>query len=121
MERKHCIFSIIKWFAFTLCSAGFLWKTSDSFLNYLSNDIGTKIELKENTKVELPAFAICQNFGSNPQKYSAKSLKYLNLYLEAKNSNSSVLNILENSLQNDSKFIGMPLTFLVKELAARWL
>ena len=97
MERKHCIFSVIKWFAFILCSAGFLWKTSDSFLNYLSNDIGTKIELKENTKVQLPAFAICQNYGSK-QNYSEKSLKYLSLYLEAKRSNLSVLNILQNRL-----------------------
>ena len=44
-----------------ICLVAFLWKTTDSFINYLDKDIGTKIILKRNYEATLPAFAICRN------------------------------------------------------------
>ena len=59
-KRTEYILLCIKWVSFTFCLFGFLWKTSDSFIQYFSNEIGTKIELKPNYEVDLPAFAICR-------------------------------------------------------------
>ena len=64
-KRKKAILNCFKWLAFVLCSSAFLWKTSDSIINYLDNDIGTKIILKRNYEADLPAFAICRH----PNRY----------------------------------------------------
>ena len=64
-KRKKTILNCFKWLAFVLCSSAFLWKTSDSIINYMDNDIGTKIILKRNYEADLPAFAICRH----PNRY----------------------------------------------------
>ena len=64
-KRKKAILNCFKWLAFVLCSSAFLWKTSDSIINYMDNDIGTKIILKRNFEADLPAFAICIRFFFN--------------------------------------------------------
>ena len=116
-KRSEYILVSIKWVSFTFCLFGFLWKTSDSFIQYFSNDIGTKIELKQNYEVDLPAFAICRpqnSFLAENQlekllksKVSAKDLdfKYLPIYQKAKKANISMIELLKSSLLNDSEYI----------------
>ena len=121
--KRQYILLCIKWVSFTFCLFGFLWKTSDSFIQYFSNDIGTKIELKQNYEVGLPAFAICRpqnSFLSESQlegllksKVSAKNFKYLPIYQKAEESNTSVVELLKSSLLNDSEYIQ---TFLMTKL-----
>ena len=114
-KRTEYILLCIKWVSFTFCLFGFLWKTSDSFIQYFSNDIGTKIELKPNYEVNLPAFAICrpqnsflaenqlENLLKKPTP--AKNFKYLPIYQKAKKANISMVELLKSSLLNDSEYI----------------
>ena len=114
-KRTEYILLCIKWVSFTFCLFGFLWKTSDSFIQYFSNEIGTKIELKPNYEVNLPAFAICrpqnsflaenqlENLLKKPTP--AKNFKYLPIYQKAKKANISMIELLKSSLLNDSEYI----------------
>ena len=53
LDRTH-ILAYTKWFAFTICTIGFSWKVSDSFIHFLSKEIGTKTDLKANYEADLP-------------------------------------------------------------------
>ncbi len=55
------VISYAKWLAFLICSVAFAWKVSDSFMCYLSKEIGTKTDLKSNEQIGLPALAICRH------------------------------------------------------------
>ena len=59
LDRKH-ILTYTKWLAFLICSLGFISKMSDSFHNYLAQEIGTKTILQANFETELPGLAICR-------------------------------------------------------------
>ena len=52
-DRTHLL-TYIKWFAFAICAIGFGWKVTDSFMTFVSRDIGTKTDLKANHEVDLP-------------------------------------------------------------------
>ena len=60
LDRAHFV-SYAKWLAFFICTSGFIWKMSDSFSSYLSQDIGTKTDLKANYEADLPGLAICRH------------------------------------------------------------
>ena len=53
LDRTH-ILTYAKWFVFIICTIGFGWKVSDSFISFLSRDIGTKTDLKTNYEADLP-------------------------------------------------------------------
>ena len=59
LDRKH-VLTYTKWLAFLICSLGFISKMSDSFHNYLAQEIGTKTILQANFETELPGLAICR-------------------------------------------------------------
>ncbi len=58
---KARLLFFVKWMAFIVCSVGFAWKMSDSFISYWSKEIGTKIMLKGNQEISLPGIAVCRH------------------------------------------------------------
>ena len=60
VDRAH-ILAYTKWLTFLICTAGFVWKMSDSFSSYFSEEIGTKTDLKSNYETDLPGLAVCRH------------------------------------------------------------
>ena len=113
MESKKVLVNCFKWLAFFLCTAGFLWKTSDSFISYLDADIGTKIVLRQNYETKLPAFAFCRHPNRFLQQdvlrkefnLTGKDLRSLRAYKTLAQINKTLLEVFDRALINGSSFI----------------
>ena len=66
LDRTH-ILTYAKWFVFIICTIGFGWKVSDSFISFLSRDIGTKTDLKANYEADLPGKLYRSNLDASNQ------------------------------------------------------
>jgi hypothetical protein len=113
MERREFLACGIKWLAFIICTIGFAWNTSDSFITYLSQNVGTKIVLKQNYESSLPSFAICRHPNNIVNKtivqeefsISNKDLKYLKGYEATEAMNMTMLDVFKLALVNESSSI----------------